>query len=100
MTAGNEAVMQKLLDQVDRMGRRQKIAFGVMFCVLVAVLLWIDHISGRPQTDVKEVVVWSVTATVFAIGYGVITLAIYINRHVRRILKAIELVGTQGAKQT
>ena len=100
MATGNEAVMQALLDQVDRMGRRQRIAFGVMFCALVALLLWIGHISGRPQTDVKEVVFWSVISTVFAVAYGVISLAICINRHVPRILKAIEMVETQGAKQT
>ena len=63
-----------------------------MFCVLAALLVWIGHISERPQTDVRELVVWSVITTVFAVVYGAMALAIYINGQVRRILKAIEMI--------
>jgi peptidoglycan/LPS O-acetylase OafA/YrhL len=91
MAAGNDAVMRALLDQVDRIRRRQRITFWAMFCALVALLVWIGYIGERPQTDVKEVVVWSVITTVFAVVYGAMALAIYINGQVRRILKAIEI---------
>jgi|SRR5258708_4607480 len=93
MATGNETAMRALLDQVDRIRRRQRIAFGALFCALVAVLLWIAYLSGRTQTDIKELVAWSVVTTVVTIVYGVVALAIYISGQVRRVLKAIEITA-------
>ena len=92
MGTANDVALTKLLDQVDRMRMRQRIAFIAVSLALAGMMLWISSVSKRPGTDFKELIVWSVIATVFSVVYGAMALAIYINGQVRRILKAIEMV--------
>jgi hypothetical protein len=81
--------LQISLAQNERIKRRQLAAFGVLFVALVAILLWVGHLATQATTDLRELIAWAVIATVVAVTYGVLALAIYINRTTARLLRTI-----------
>jgi hypothetical protein len=87
------AILQCSLAENERIKRRQFAAFALLFLATVCVLLWIGYLGGRPTADVREMVMWSVTAMVVAITFGVMALAIYINRTVARLLRTLQRVS-------
>jgi pheromone shutdown protein TraB len=79
--------LQVSLAQNERVRRRQIVAFGMLFIALVGVLVWVGHLATQSATDVRELIVWAVIATVVAVIYGVLALAIYINGTTARLLR-------------
>ncbi len=89
------AILQRSLVETEKVRQRQWIAFGTLFLATVGSLLWIGHLSGRPSTDVRELIVWAVIAVVVSICYGVMALAIYINRTTARVFRTMQGVAGQ-----
>jgi hypothetical protein len=54
------AVLQKSLVENTRVKRRQMIAFMALLLATMDCLLWIGHLTGRPGTDIRELLLWSV----------------------------------------
>jgi apolipoprotein N-acyltransferase len=73
---------------------RQLAAFGVLFLAMLSVLLWIGHLAGQASTDIRTMVVWVVIATVVAVCYGALALALYINRMAARLLKTLARISS------
>lgn len=92
MHTETNAILQLSLAQNERIKRRQLIAFGVLFLALVAILMWVGHLAAQANTDVRELIVWAIIATVVAVTYGVVSLAIYINRTTARLLRTLALL--------
>ncbi len=89
------AILQKSWAENEKVRQRQWIAFGALFLATVGSLLWIGHLAGRLGTDVRELIVWAVIAVVVSICYGVMALAIYINRTAARVLRTIQGLAGQ-----
>ena len=89
------AILQKSLEENERVKGRQIAAFGALFIALLAVLR-IGYLGSHPRVDVREMVVWSVIAMVVAITYGVMGLAIYINGTTARLLRTLKGVFEQS----
>lgn len=87
------ALLQHSLAENDRVRRRQLRAFTVLFIVLIAILLWLGHLSSKPGADLREMVMWLAVAMVFSITYGMMALAIYINRSMARLLRVLKTVS-------
>lgn len=89
------AILRISLMENEKIRRRQLIAFAALFLGVFASLLWIGHLAGNPTTDVKELIVWAVIAIIVAIGYGVMALALYINRTAFRLLRTLKGISEQ-----
>jgi hypothetical protein len=85
-----EITFRKTLDDVDRIKRRQIIAFAALFCVVSGCLFWLGHLGPTPNVDVRQMLLWSVITLVFVATYAAMGLALYINKMFRKVLKAIE----------
>jgi hypothetical protein len=90
------AILQCSLGENERIKRRQFAAFALLFLATLCVLAWIAYLGSRPAADLREMVVWSVIAMVVAITYGVMALAIYINRTVTRLLRTLQSVSEKS----
>jgi hypothetical protein len=95
MSQESELLLRKSLDSVDRNRRRLNMIFLVLFCVLLGLLLWLSR-----TTDIRELLLLSSVIVVFSVVYGVIVLAIYINRMARLILRAIDLTRRDATDQS
>jgi hypothetical protein len=89
------AILQRALMENEKIKRRQVIAFAGLFLAVFASLVWISHLAGKPTTDLRELVVWSVIAIVIAICYGAMALALYINRTALRLLRTLKGISEQ-----
>lgn len=89
MSQAPEVLLRNALDAVDRNRRRGYFIFGVLFVLPVGILLWATR-----TTDVRQLLLLDCVLVVFSVGYGVVALAIYINRMTRLLLNAINLLRT------
>ena len=92
MSTQINSALQISLAQNERIRKRQLVAFSALFLALVAILLWVGHLATQANSDVRELIVWAVVATVVAVSYGVLALAIYINRTTSRLLRTMALM--------
>ena len=92
VSAESCAVLTSSLERMQRLAKRQLFAFFTLFFVLSAILLRIDHLV-RASADLRFILIWSVIATVFAIVYGALALAFYINLVTQRLFQAIVLLA-------
>ena len=90
-------ILRKSSAENDRIRNRQLVAFAVLFLALLAILLWIGHLAGEPNTGLRTLALWCVVAMVLAVCYGAMALAIYINRTVARLLRSMEHISRQIA---
>ncbi len=90
-------ILRNSLLENERIKRRQRIAFAVLFLAMLAILLWIGHLAGQTSTDLRSLVLWSVIAMVVAVCYGATALAIYISRTTTRLLRTVEHISRQLA---
>ena len=90
------AMLQNSLIENDRIRKRQLVAFGFAFLATLGVLVWIGHLAGQAGTDLRTMLVWIVIAMVVAICYGVLALALYINRTTARLLKTLALISGEN----
>ena len=80
------------LKRMQRIAKFQLFAFFTLLFVLCAILFRIDHL-GATGADLRLILIWSVIATVFAIVYGALALAFYINRVTQGLFQAIVLLA-------
>ena len=80
------------LKRMQRIAKFQLFAFFTLLFVLCAILLRIDHL-GAARADLRLILIWSVIATVFAIVYGALAVAFYINRVTQGLFQAIVLLA-------
>jgi protein-S-isoprenylcysteine O-methyltransferase Ste14 len=90
------AILQNSLAENERIKRAQFAAFAALFLITLVLLLWIGHLSSNPSTDLREPILWSVIAMVVIITYGVIALAIYINRTTAGLLRTLKSVSEKS----
>jgi hypothetical protein len=90
------AILQNSLNENERVKQRQLVAFAALFLSTLAVLLWIGHLASNPATDLREMLVWAVIAMVVIITYGVLGLALYINRTTERLLRTLKSVSEKS----
>ena len=79
----------------DRIRNRQLIAFAALLLAVLAILLWIGHLAGEPNTDLRNLALWCVIAMVVTVCYAAMALAIHINRTTARMLRTIERISKQ-----
>jgi peptidoglycan/LPS O-acetylase OafA/YrhL len=89
------AVLPRSLMENEQLRRRQVAAFAVLFLATIGILFWIGHLANRPNTDARVMVLWSVIGVLVSICYGVMALAIYINRMNARLLRTLKSVSEQ-----
>jgi hypothetical protein len=90
------AILQNSLAENERIKRTQLAAFAALFLITFALLLWMGHLTGNPSTDLRELILWSVIAMMVIITYGVVALAIYINRTTARLLRTLKSVSEKS----
>ena len=89
-----EIMFRKTVDDVDRIRRRQIVAFAALFCAVSGCLFWLGHLGATSNTDMREMLLWSVITLVFAATYAAVGLALYINKMLSKVLKVIEPLST------
>jgi drug/metabolite transporter (DMT)-like permease len=89
------AILEQSLVENTRMKRAQWIAFLTLLLASIGCLLWIGHLTGRPRSDIRELLMWSVIAILVFVCYGVTALAIYINGTTARLLRTMKSISEQ-----
>ena len=92
LSAESCAVLTSSLERMQRLAKRQLLAFFTLLLILCAILTWISQLGGT-GADLRSILIWSVIATVVAIVYGVLALAFYINRITQGLFRAIVLLA-------
>jgi len=95
MSQETENVLRKSLDDVDRLRKRQTVAFVILLCLVMAMLVWLGHISENPAIDVRKVIVFAVCVLFLAMVYVAMAFAMVQSRMTLKVLKAIELLSKQ-----
>lgn len=95
MSKESNAALQLSLAQNERVRRRQFVVFGALFVALAAILFWVERLAAQPTTDLRELIVWALIATVVAVIYSVMALAIYINRTTARLLRTMAALNDE-----
>ena len=93
MPQETENALRKSLDEVDRLKKRQNVAFLVLLFVVMGALVWLGHASGNPATDVRTLIVFAVCVLFLAMVYVAMAFAMVQSRMTLKILKAIELLS-------
>lgn len=89
------AILKEYLAENEKVRRRQLVAFAILFLAAISLLLWIGHLANQPTTDLRGMILWSVIFVLVAVVYGVISLAIYINLAITRLLKTLKGISEQ-----
>jgi RsiW-degrading membrane proteinase PrsW (M82 family) len=85
-----ETCFRETLNDVDRIRKRQGVAFVVFFCIVIACLLWLGHLAEIPGNDVRQMLLWSVVTLFFAGVYIALAVALYVNKMLRKVLRAMQ----------
>jgi hypothetical protein len=88
-------ILRRSLDEVDRLRKRQKAAFWVLFCVMVALFVWFGYICGNPTTDVREAILVAAFVLFFGLVYIAMAVAMVQSKMTLKVLQAIELSSKQ-----
>jgi hypothetical protein len=95
MSQETQNALRKSLDEVDRIRKRQTVAFVILLCAVMGTLVWLGHMSEDPATDVRKLIVFAVCVLFLAMVYTAIAFAMVQSRMTLKILKAIELLSKQ-----
>ncbi len=75
-----ETILSKTLDEVDRIRKRQTVAFLVPFFLLVGLFIWLGRLSESHTTDLRQLLLASVFVLEWAMAYVAMAIAIVIIR--------------------
>ena len=95
MSQETDNILRRSFDEVDRIRKRQTVAFWVLFCVTVALFVRFGYICGNPTTDVRKVILFAVFALFFGLVYIAMAVAVVHSKMTLKVLKAIELSSRQ-----
>ena len=95
MSQETESVLCKFLTDVDRIRKRQNIAFVVLVCVMLGLFLWLGRVTQNPATDVRQVMLVAVFVLFLGTVYVGMAVAMVQSKMTLRVLKAIALLSKQ-----
>jgi len=95
MSRETESVLCKFLNDVDRIRKRQTIAFVVLVCVMLGLFLWLGRVTQNPATDVRQVMLAAVFVLFLGMVYVGMAVAMVQSKMTLKVLKAIALLSKQ-----
>lgn len=93
MTQDLETTLRRSLDHVDRVMKLFLATWLLMFILVVAGLLWLNHLSGT--ADVRTMLIYVVVVILFAQSVTMLLSCVLTTSMTRKILKAIELLSRE-----
>ena len=93
MSRETENVLCKFLTDVDRIRKRQTIAFVVLVCVMLGLFLWLGRVTQNPATDVRQVMLVAVFVLFLGTVYVGMAVAMVQSKMTLKVLKAIALLS-------
>ena len=90
-----EGLLCKFLTDVDRIRKRQTIAFVVLVCVMLGLFLWLGRVTQNPATDVRQVMLVAVFVLFLGMVYVGMAVAMVQSKMTLKVLKAIALLSKQ-----
>ncbi|MGP8174724.1 MAG: hypothetical protein ACLP7O_09280 [Terracidiphilus sp.] len=93
MTQETESILRKSLNEVDRIRKLQIVCFGVLFCAIVGLIVWLGYMGENPATDVRRMILFAVIVLLFGMVYVAMAHAMVQSKMTLKILKAIELLS-------
>jgi bacteriorhodopsin len=93
MTQDTESILRKSLNEVDRIMKRQIVCFGVLFCAMVGLIVWLGYMCENPATDMRRMILLAVIVLLFGMVYVAMAHAMVQSKTTLKILKAIELLS-------
>jgi hypothetical protein len=91
MVESSERILRQSLDDVDRLRKRQILAFAVT--AVLSQAAWVLLIFGAYRADLKTIVLLAALAVAMCVFGGVFMLVLHTTRMTQRILQAIELMS-------
>ena len=95
MSRETESVLCKFLSDVDRIRKRQTIAFVVLVCIMLGLFLWLGRVTQNPATDVRQVMLVAVFVLFLGTVYVGMAVAMVQSKMTLRVLKAIALLSKE-----
>jgi hypothetical protein len=95
MSPETESILCRFLNDVDRIRKRQTIAFVVLVCIMVGLFLWLGHVTQNPGTDVRQVMLVAVFVLFLGMVYVGMAVAMVQSKMTLKVLKAIALLSKQ-----
>ncbi len=95
MSQETDNILRKSLDEVDGIRKRQTVAFGILFCVMLGSLVWLAFLFANPATDVRKMILLAAGALFLGMVYVAAALAMVQSKMTLKVLKAIELLSKQ-----
>ena len=95
MSQETESVLCKFLIDVDRIRKRQTIAFVALVCVMLGLFLWLGRVTQNPAADVRQVMLVAVFVLFLGTVYVGMAVAMVQSKMTLRVLKAIALLSKQ-----
>jgi len=93
MSQETDNILRKFLDEVGHIGKRQTIAFVVLFCLMGALFVWFGSFCENPAADVRKVILLAVFVLFFGLVYVAMAVAMVQSKMTLKVLKAIELLS-------
>jgi len=97
MSPETESILCRFLNDVDRIRKRQTIAFVVLVCIMVGLFLWLGHVTQNPATDVRQVMLVAVFVLFLGMVYVGMAVAMVQSKMTLKVLKAIALLSRHTA---
>jgi len=95
MSRGTESILCKFLNDVDRIRKRQTIAFVVLVCVMLGLFLWLGRVTQNPAIDLRQIMLVAVFVLFLGMVYVGMAVAMVQSKMTLRVLKAIALLSKQ-----
>jgi hypothetical protein len=95
MSPETESILCRFLNDVDRIRKRQTIAFVVLVCIMVGLFLWLGHVTQNPAIDVRQVMLVAVFVLFLGMVYVGMAVAMVQSKMTLKVLKAIALLSKQ-----
>ena len=95
MSQETDNILRKSLDEVDGIRKAQTIAFVILLCVMMGLLVWLSFLGANPATDVRKMILLAVVVLFLGMLYVAMALAMVQSKMTLKVLKAIELLSKQ-----
>jgi hypothetical protein len=93
MTQEVEGILRKSLDEINRMRKRQAVAFVILLFTVMGWLLWLGRLGASPVIDIGKTIAVAACFVVFVMTYVGMAIAMVITKMTTKMLSAIELVS-------
>ena len=93
MTQEAEGILRRILDELNRVRRRQAWAFILLLFITIGLTVWLGRVSASPVIDVGRTIAVAVIFMVFLMTYVAMGIAMFVAKMTTKVLSAIELVS-------